>query len=204
MGSSTTYVVLAGVAETVGGALLLFPRLATLGALIVVPVMANVVLMNFCYDIPVKIHSSHILGLTLFLLLPEARRLADVIVFGRPVEAARHVSILRLKGKVRAALQAAVAAALIVPQVLANRATAGRLAERSPALWHLRGSTRRSRKRRARGRHRRGEGSRHPASVGTAPALSNYAKLGTGVAHLGALSTSRIEVEASVSNERRQ
>jgi uncharacterized membrane protein YphA (DoxX/SURF4 family) len=134
MGSSTTYLILAGAAETVGGVLLVFPQLTTLGALIVVPVMANVVLMNFCYDIPVKIHSSHILLLTLFLLLPEARRLIRAIVLGRAIEGTRaHAFSHRgWMGHARAVLKLAVVAGLAVPQVLMNRALAARLAERHP------------------------------------------------------------------------
>jgi len=134
MGSSTTYVVLAGVAETLGGALLFFRRTTTLGALIVVPVMTNAVLMNFCYDLPVKIHSSHILLLTLFLLLPEARRLTHAIVLGRAVEPVSRPG-LTSQGwmrRVRGALKLLVVAGLVVPPVLMNRDAAARFAERHP------------------------------------------------------------------------
>jgi len=134
MGSSTTYLMLAGAAETVGGALLIFPPLTTLGALIVVPIMVNVALMNFCYDIPVKIHSSHILLLTLFLLLPEARRLIRAIVLGSSVEGTRQQAFSHggWMGRGRNVLKLAVVAGLVVPQVLMNRTTAAHLAERHP------------------------------------------------------------------------
>ena len=46
--------------------------------------MANVVMLNFCYDVPVKIFSTHLLLTALFLLLPDLGRLADVLVLHRP------------------------------------------------------------------------------------------------------------------------
>jgi hypothetical protein len=80
MGHSPAYVMFTGFAETLGGVLLLARRTATLGALVVVGVMANVVMLNFCYDVPVKLFSSHLLITALVLLAPDARRLVDVFV----------------------------------------------------------------------------------------------------------------------------
>jgi hypothetical protein len=84
MGSSSTYVVFSGLAETLGAALLLFRRTTTLGALILAAVLTNIVLLNFCYDVCVKINSVHYLVMCVALLLPDLRRLADVLVFHRP------------------------------------------------------------------------------------------------------------------------
>lgn len=84
MGASPAYVVFAGAAETLGGALLLFRRTATLGALLLTFVLTNVVMMNLCYDVPVKINSSHYLAMCLLVMLPDLRRLANVLVFDRP------------------------------------------------------------------------------------------------------------------------
>jgi uncharacterized membrane protein YphA (DoxX/SURF4 family) len=84
MGSSPAYVFFSGLAETVGGALLLFRRTTTLGALILTAVLTNIVLLNFCYDVCVKINSVHYLVMCAFLLLPDLRRLADVLVLQRP------------------------------------------------------------------------------------------------------------------------
>src|SRR5258706_790692 len=54
MGASVAYTVFAGLAELAGGVLLLFRRTASLGALVAIPVLTNVVVLNFCYDVPVK------------------------------------------------------------------------------------------------------------------------------------------------------
>lgn len=84
MGASTAYTVFGGIIETVGGVLLLFRRTTTLGALIVVAAMTNVVVVNFAYDVPIKLLASQILLLAAWLLAPDARRLLDVLVLHRP------------------------------------------------------------------------------------------------------------------------
>src|SRR5579863_6336567 len=57
MGSSAPYTIFSGVLETTGGLLLLFRRTTALGALIASAVLANIVALNFCYDVPVKLFS---------------------------------------------------------------------------------------------------------------------------------------------------
>jgi uncharacterized membrane protein YphA (DoxX/SURF4 family) len=90
MGHSPGYCVFTGLAEVLGGALLFYRRTTTLGALIVVGVMANVVALNFSYDVPVKIFSTHLLLIAVFLLLPDLRRLGEVFLWQRsPQLAAR-------------------------------------------------------------------------------------------------------------------
>lgn len=88
MGYSTAYTVFTGAAEVLGGVLLFFRRTTTLGALELTAVLGNVVMLNFCYDVPVKLYSSNLLLMAVFLLGPDLRRLADFFVFGRPTEAA--------------------------------------------------------------------------------------------------------------------
>jgi uncharacterized membrane protein YphA (DoxX/SURF4 family) len=83
MAFSPAYTCFGGLAEVTGGALLLFRRTTTLGALVVFGVMANVVALNFCYDVPVKIFSTHLLCVAAFLAAPDARRLANVFLFNR-------------------------------------------------------------------------------------------------------------------------
>jgi hypothetical protein len=48
--------------------------------------MSNVVMLNFSYDVPVKLYSSHLLFEAVFLAAPGLRRLADALVFNRPAE----------------------------------------------------------------------------------------------------------------------
>lgn len=87
MGYSRGYTIFSGVAECLGGFLLLFRRTRLLGAMVCIAVMTNVVAMNFCYDICVKLYSSHLLFTALFLTLPDLKRLVSFFVLQRPVSA---------------------------------------------------------------------------------------------------------------------
>lgn len=87
MGSSALYQVFVGAAEAVAGFLLFFRRTTLLGALLAVGVMSNVVMINFSYDVPVKLYASHLLLMAVFLLAPDLRRLADILVLHRPTAA---------------------------------------------------------------------------------------------------------------------
>jgi hypothetical protein len=88
MGFSQVYTMFSGLAELAGGLLLSFRRTALLGALVSIGVMVNVVMLNFSYDVPVKLFSSHLLLAGVFLLLPDLRRLANFFLLNRPVEPA--------------------------------------------------------------------------------------------------------------------
>jgi len=95
MGASVPYTMFVGSAEMIAG-ILLFPRkTATLGALMSVGVMSNVVALNFSYDVPVKLYSSHLLAMAVFLALPDARRLANFFILNRPAECVREQPLFR-------------------------------------------------------------------------------------------------------------
>lgn len=91
MGSSQAYTIFAGVGEALGGLLLCFRRTATLGALVSAGVMTNVVAMNFCYDVPVKLYASFYLATALAIAAPDTIRLLNLLVLNRPA-AARNLS----------------------------------------------------------------------------------------------------------------
>lgn len=83
MGASMPYTIFSGLAETFAASLLVFRRTALLGALVAAGVLLNVVMLNFCYDVPVKLYSTNLLLMALFLLLPDVSRLANVFFFNR-------------------------------------------------------------------------------------------------------------------------
>jgi hypothetical protein len=85
MGASVPYTIFAGLSELVAGLLLLFRRTSTLGALVAIPVLTNVVMLNLCYDVPVKLFSLHLLAMAGFLAVPELGRLANLLVLHRSV-----------------------------------------------------------------------------------------------------------------------
>lgn len=80
MGASVAYTVFTGLGELLSGVLLTLRRTALLGALIGIAVLANIVALNFFYDVPVKLYSSHLLAMAVFLVLPDAHRLAQFFV----------------------------------------------------------------------------------------------------------------------------
>ena len=86
MGYSTAYNIFTGLGEVVGGSLLLFKRTRLIGALIVIAVMSNVVVLNFAYDVPAKLFSIHLLLMATFIIVPDIRRLLDFFLFNRFVE----------------------------------------------------------------------------------------------------------------------
>lgn len=88
MGTSPTYTIFSGLLETVGGVLLFFRRTTTLGAAILTAVLANVVMLNFAYDVPVKLFSLHLFVMALGLLAVDARRLVAVFWSNAPVSPA--------------------------------------------------------------------------------------------------------------------
>ena len=88
MGVSYAYNLFAGLAEMVSGFLLFFRRTTALGALATMAVLSNVVMINFAYDVPVKLYSSHLFLMGLFLFWPDRDRFLSVFVFNRPVPAA--------------------------------------------------------------------------------------------------------------------
>jgi hypothetical protein len=80
MGFATPYMVFGGALEMLGGLLLLFQRTRVLGAVVAAGVLANVVMLNFCYDVPVKQFSVMLLLVALVLLTPHARRLLAAFI----------------------------------------------------------------------------------------------------------------------------
>lgn len=92
MGYSTAYIIFSGLAEVTGATLLLFRRTATLGAMASSAVLLNIVMLNFCYDVPVKLYSLNLLLMAIFLMLPDIPRLTNLLVLNRPASAANLAS----------------------------------------------------------------------------------------------------------------
>ena len=95
MGMSRAYSLFAGIAEMAGGLLLIVPRFTTLGSLVTFAVMSNVLMLNFCYDVPRKIYSVHLVLMSLFLLLPDVQRLLDFFLRNRRTEPSPTVPLLK-------------------------------------------------------------------------------------------------------------
>jgi hypothetical protein len=83
VGASTPYQIFTGCAEMASGILLLFPQTTLLGALIGMADMLQVFVLNMAYDFGLKQISFHYLLMFAFLIAPDARRLANVLVLNR-------------------------------------------------------------------------------------------------------------------------
>jgi hypothetical protein len=101
MAFSTPYTMFGGCAELLPAVLLVFRKTALLGSLIAFAVLLNVVALNFCYDVPVKLYSLNLLLLSAFLILPDARRLFRIFVLNLPVAPADLREPFFAKDKVR-------------------------------------------------------------------------------------------------------
>ena len=86
MAASPAYTFFAGMGEVIGGVLLVFRRTMTLGAIVTFGVMTNVMMLNFCYDVPVKQYSFHLMIMALIIAMPDLSRLMNVLLFNRATE----------------------------------------------------------------------------------------------------------------------
>ncbi len=83
MGYSTPFNYFTGFGEAIAGFLLFFRRTKILGAFIGISVMSTIVVMNFGYDIPVKLFSSNLLLMLILLLIPERKRLVNFLLLNK-------------------------------------------------------------------------------------------------------------------------
>jgi hypothetical protein len=145
MGASVGYNLFTGAGEMVGGLLLTTRRTTLLGALVCVGVLSNVVMLNFCYDVPVKVFSTHLLAMALFLIAPDLKRLADLFLFGRasgPFEYRPLIPGWRWTNRVLVVLRTLVVPVLVgagLYEAHQARNTYGDLAPRSPlyGVWEV-------------------------------------------------------------------
>jgi hypothetical protein len=84
MAASQPYEIFSGSAEVLAGLLLLFRRTTLIGSMIASAVLVNVVALNYCYDVPVKLYSTNLALMAVFLMAPDLHRLAQLFLLNRP------------------------------------------------------------------------------------------------------------------------
>jgi len=143
MGASVAYNIFSGSAEMLGGLLLTTRRTALLGALVSAGAMANIVMLNFAYDVPVKIYSTQLLLEAIVIALPDVPRLVDFFIRHRPVTPAPLPRLtqnraLEVAGIVVRTLAVAAFLFMSVREVRENLKTYGQ-ANRSPlyGIWRV-------------------------------------------------------------------
>ncbi len=85
MGYSKGYTMFTGALEFIAGLFLLSRRTTTLGALMTFGVMLNVMMLNYCYDVPVKLLSTHLVLMSLFIIALDGKRLLRFFVSNETV-----------------------------------------------------------------------------------------------------------------------
>ena len=141
MGASAPYTIFSGAVEMLSGLLLFFPSTTTLGALLSIGVMSHVVVLNFCYDVPVKLFSLHLLGLAIFLAAPDAGRLLNLFVLNRVADPASAETVLRRPVFLRAAfgLKLLLLAGVTMGSLYQSHSTLRAMSAKSPlyGIWEV-------------------------------------------------------------------
>lgn len=86
MGQSSGYNYFTGFAEVFAGVFLLFRRTTTLGAVLTFAVMGNVMAMNYAYDIPVKLLSTVVVIMAIFLMAKDCQRLINFFILNKSAD----------------------------------------------------------------------------------------------------------------------
>ena len=84
VGQSKPFSIIVGMSEVICGLLLFFRKTTLVGALFSLIVMGNVVVVNFCYDVPVKLFSSVLELMALYLAAPYLKKLFQLLVLHKP------------------------------------------------------------------------------------------------------------------------
>lgn len=88
MGSSYSYTVFSGIIEIIPALLLVFRKTRLLGILMSLAVLLNVVMINFGFDVTVKVYSSFLLFISIVLTVPYLPALYQFFITGKPTSVA--------------------------------------------------------------------------------------------------------------------
>jgi hypothetical protein len=88
MGYSTGYNWFTGIAELSCGVLLFFRKTSAWGAVATLIVAGNIMAINYCFDVPVKLLSTTLVIMSLFLILKDAKRFSNFFILNKPAPAA--------------------------------------------------------------------------------------------------------------------
>ena len=84
VGQSKAFSALVGWSEVICGLLLFFRKTTLVGALFSLIVMGNIVAVNFCYDVPVKLFSSVLEIMALYLAAPYLKKMYQALIQHKP------------------------------------------------------------------------------------------------------------------------
>jgi hypothetical protein len=84
IGLNPVYEMICGAAELTAGILILFRRTGLLGEILTAFLATNIVLYNFCYDVPVKLYAAHLVLMSIALIIPDMPNLINFFFLHRP------------------------------------------------------------------------------------------------------------------------
>lgn len=97
MGYSKSYAVFGGLCQVLAGFLLFFRRTSVIGSLMAFAVMTNVVVLNFSYDVPVKLFSTHLVLIALLILAPNLKNLFGLLFQNKSIKLVLEQSLVKKK-----------------------------------------------------------------------------------------------------------
>lgn len=121
VGYSKAFSIITGWAEVAGAVLLLFRKTLTVGALFNLFVLGNVVIMNFCFDVPVKLYSSMLWLMNLFLLAPDLRRITGIFFQNKAALPLTHTYYLQGRWKLAGTIVKWTFFVLVIYSNVSNR-----------------------------------------------------------------------------------
>jgi hypothetical protein len=122
MAASKAYPLFGGIMEVLAAILLLFRRTATLGALIALSLLINVLVLDIGFDTPVKVIVFHLLFFNLIILWPDIKKLYQFLILKKP-ETLSMVPPVVEQGKFQKPayiLKALFIGMIIIPRTVAN------------------------------------------------------------------------------------
>lgn len=139
MGYSKTYSIFGGLCQVSAGFLLFFRRTSAIGSFLALIVMANIVVLNFSYDVPVKLFSTHLVLISLLILYPNLKNLFKLFFLNKNIELFSEKSLIKKKeiGYVVLALKALVIIGFIsILSVVAIRSVLDKPSHNLQAIYY--------------------------------------------------------------------
>lgn len=97
MGASKSYQIFGGLLETIAGLLLLFRRTATIGCLVSFALLVNILMLDIAYDTFVKVRLVYFILITVFILIPDLKRLYRIFILKQNVSLAHVLPLIAHK-----------------------------------------------------------------------------------------------------------
>lgn len=136
MGYSVVFNMVSGSLEIIAGLLLFFRRTATMGAILATFIFSFVTLMDFCFNVPIKLLISHLLLISLVLVLHDGKRLYRLLFLNSAVEPMVYPSLFNNEkwGKRFGILLLVFAACLLYKGVSDSLSTAKEIGRYAPLV----------------------------------------------------------------------